>query len=220
MTTEHEQYEDWSAAYVLNALEPAERAEYERHLSSCTQCQADVSQFAPLPGLLRQIEPAEAVDELSVARATKGAVQRVQARWHDMETDVRRWRTRALVAAAASVVLAALTVGSLVAATDSSSPTELAYESTALGTVEIEEQDWGTRFELDLVGLPSRPEYRLWTVDDTGEWQPVVSWPSPPEGLAKVAGGTALIPDQIDRLVITDVNDRDDVVLIAELSQN
>lgn len=40
-------------AYVLGALEPAERAAIERHLSGCRSCRDEVVSFAPLPGLLR-----------------------------------------------------------------------------------------------------------------------------------------------------------------------
>jgi hypothetical protein len=40
-------------AYVLGALEPAERAAMERHLSGCRSCREEVVSFAPLPGLLR-----------------------------------------------------------------------------------------------------------------------------------------------------------------------
>lgn len=40
-------------AYVLGALEPAERAAVERHLPGCPSCRDEVVSFAPLPGLLR-----------------------------------------------------------------------------------------------------------------------------------------------------------------------
>ncbi len=37
---------DLAAAYVMDALDGAERAEYERHLESCEGCQADVARLA------------------------------------------------------------------------------------------------------------------------------------------------------------------------------
>lgn len=43
------------AAYVLGALSPAERAEYETHLATCRRCQTGVQQLAGLPGLLSLI---------------------------------------------------------------------------------------------------------------------------------------------------------------------
>ena len=45
-------------AYVLGALSPAERAEYERHLSTCPSCRESVAQLAVLPGLLSRLDPA------------------------------------------------------------------------------------------------------------------------------------------------------------------
>jgi hypothetical protein len=48
-------------AYVLGALSPAERADFERHLSSCATCREAVGNLAVLPGLLGRLEPARAV---------------------------------------------------------------------------------------------------------------------------------------------------------------
>ena len=40
MTPDHAHYADWDSAYVLGALEPAERREYEAHLERCERCRA------------------------------------------------------------------------------------------------------------------------------------------------------------------------------------
>src|SRR4029453_17625580 len=48
------------AAYVLGALSPAERREFEEHLATCPHCQAAVSELAGMPGLLAQVSPADA----------------------------------------------------------------------------------------------------------------------------------------------------------------
>src|SRR4029450_13226426 len=37
-----DKFAQWDAAYVLGALSPAERREFEEHLSSCKSCQAAV----------------------------------------------------------------------------------------------------------------------------------------------------------------------------------
>jgi hypothetical protein len=44
--------------YVLGALSPAERAEYERHLAACSPCRESVAALAVLPGLLSRLDPA------------------------------------------------------------------------------------------------------------------------------------------------------------------
>src|SRR4051794_40547905 len=48
-------YAEWDAAYVLGALAPAERLEFEGHLALCTRCRASVAEIAGLPGLLAQV---------------------------------------------------------------------------------------------------------------------------------------------------------------------
>jgi len=50
----------WDAAYVLGALSPADRREFEEHLASCSACQAAISELAAIPGLLAQVSPADA----------------------------------------------------------------------------------------------------------------------------------------------------------------
>jgi anti-sigma factor RsiW len=47
-------------AYVLGALSPAERGEYERHLATCTECRGSVATLAVLPGLLARLDPQRA----------------------------------------------------------------------------------------------------------------------------------------------------------------
>jgi hypothetical protein len=45
-----------SAAYVLGALSPAERSDYERHMAECPICRTDVAELAVLPGLLGRLD--------------------------------------------------------------------------------------------------------------------------------------------------------------------
>jgi hypothetical protein len=49
-------------AYVLGALPPAERAEFENHLAGCADCSRGVQELAGLPGLLARVSP-ELLDE-------------------------------------------------------------------------------------------------------------------------------------------------------------
>jgi hypothetical protein len=69
-----DKFAQWDAAYVLGALSPAERREFEEHLASCPACQAAVSELAALPGLLAQVSPADAA-MLSLADDTAGYVE-------------------------------------------------------------------------------------------------------------------------------------------------
>ncbi|WP_199439127.1 zf-HC2 domain-containing protein [Umezawaea beigongshangensis] len=42
-------------AYLLGSLDPAERSEFERHVSDCARCRDEMVRLAPLPGLLGQL---------------------------------------------------------------------------------------------------------------------------------------------------------------------
>jgi hypothetical protein len=46
-------------AYLLGALDPAERSVFERHLNTCTVCREELIRLAPLPGLLGQVNLAD-----------------------------------------------------------------------------------------------------------------------------------------------------------------
>lgn len=52
-------YTQWDAAYVLGALSPTERGEFESHLAGCADCRTAVAELAGLPGLLAQVPPGE-----------------------------------------------------------------------------------------------------------------------------------------------------------------
>lgn len=52
---------DWDGAYVLGALEPADRHRYEEHLASCSTCSRSVRELAGLPGILGSLDEAEAL---------------------------------------------------------------------------------------------------------------------------------------------------------------
>ena len=53
----------FDAVYVLGALAPSERLDFERHLAGCAECSRSVRQLAGLPGLLAHVH----MDELEPA---------------------------------------------------------------------------------------------------------------------------------------------------------
>ena len=53
MTCEHAHLD---GAYVLGALSPSERLDFERHLAGCAECSRSVRELAGLPGLLAQVD--------------------------------------------------------------------------------------------------------------------------------------------------------------------
>jgi len=63
-----------AGAYVIGALSPPERYNYERHLAVCAGCRYEVAQLAGLPGLLGRLDARTAA---SVGTTTPGAPPRV-----------------------------------------------------------------------------------------------------------------------------------------------
>jgi anti-sigma-K factor RskA len=54
---EHDRLHESAGLYVLGALEPTERAEFERHLQSCDECAAEVRSLAAAAATLPQSVP-------------------------------------------------------------------------------------------------------------------------------------------------------------------
>ena len=75
MNTIPDKFVQWDAAYVLGALSPAERREFEEHLASCPSCQAAVTELAAVPGLLAQLSPADAAMLALTADSVAGSAE-------------------------------------------------------------------------------------------------------------------------------------------------
>ncbi|MBP2326078.1 anti-sigma factor RsiW [Kibdelosporangium banguiense] len=67
MSTQADPYRDWDVAYVLGSLSPAERREFEDHLSQCPSCAAEVGTLAGMPGILSAVNPGQAIELLDPA---------------------------------------------------------------------------------------------------------------------------------------------------------
>ncbi|MBP2417089.1 zf-HC2 domain-containing protein [Microlunatus capsulatus] len=99
-----DRYADWDAAYVLGALAPAERAEFEAHLAGCARCRSAVSEIAGLPGLLSQVGPEDAARLTDPAPAATPPETLLPAVLATARRQRRQLRTR-LLAVAAGLVL-------------------------------------------------------------------------------------------------------------------
>jgi hypothetical protein len=106
------QFENLDAAYVLGSLAPAERADYERHLSTCEECSRSVRELAGLPGLLARV-PADVLEPSAGREPVPETL--LPALVAAAERHQRRRTIRASLLAAAAV--AVIAVGSAVAAT-------------------------------------------------------------------------------------------------------
>lgn len=208
-------------AYVLGALSPAERLEFERHLPGCEECTRSVRELAGLPGLLGRIDPAvlEQTDEAhpvpdTLLPALAGEVSRTE----------RRRRTVGLALAAAAV---AAIVGLGVAVLQDEPPDQAGgaeVTGAAVLTMEpvgdepvpvtaqltMEPVAWGTKLGLTCTYDTSTVEYELppevdyWLVVHTrdGRTEKVGSWRSIDGRTMQFTAGTAADRDEIDSVEV------------------
>ncbi len=215
MSNGHELFATWSGAYTLGALEGTDRRAFEDHMSTCPICTADVASFAPLPGLLSQIDSADVrarPDTVSAARIEAKAKDQIVR----MRRSARRWKTAAVVAAAAVVLIAVVAFRPgrqdppAFAATINSSLSQ----SAKIG---MNPKPWGTEITVELSGLPSRDSYELWVVDDGGVWISTATWSPTPTGLAALTGATSTPFTKVDRIVVTS-SSQTDILIDASTS--
>jgi hypothetical protein len=100
--------------YILGALSPSERGDYERHLPGCASCRHSVARLAVLPGLLGRLDTERALPEvqapatllprvLATAAARRRALQRAEIlrkRWYAVAASVAAASLAAVVGVA------------------------------------------------------------------------------------------------------------------------
>lgn len=212
-------YGHYDAAYVLGALSPGERQEFEAHVAECERCRRAVAEIAGLPGLLARLDPAE-VEHDEPAPQDAGAdpvpdtlLPRLLA---EVAREGRRRRTRAFtLAAAAAAAVAAVSVGvtaGLGAGPDPSAPTAVdtpARRMTQVGQdrlaakVAMEPVAWGTRLSITCTYAAPRyadtglPTYTMVVRTRDGSEEQVASWRAVAGRPTTVTAATAARPAEI-----------------------
>jgi len=98
-------YREWDAAYVLGALGPADRREFEEHLSGCDDCRDAVAELAGAPGLLASVPAEHALAADPRVRKDAAAADVVPLAGLAAAARRSRRRRRTLGAVAASALL-------------------------------------------------------------------------------------------------------------------
>jgi hypothetical protein len=207
MTTDH--FTMYDAPYVLGALSPSDRREFEDHLKACDECTRSVGELAGLPGLMSKV---------SVEQLTAEPERVPETLLPSLARAVRRQRMRrrlAFGAAAAAAVLVA--VGGVaitqpdppsrppVASSPSPSPgsssssANLALKpvvpSPVTASARLVSLAWGTRIDLtctyDAAKRPAPADgvpYALVVVDRNGAAEQVATWKALPDRRLTVIG--------------------------------
>jgi hypothetical protein len=205
------------AAYVLGALSPSERLEFERHLTTCEECARSVRSFAGMPGLLDRVDASVLEDppaDPPLPSTLLPALHRA------VETRRRRRTTVIAGLAAAAAAVAALGVPMVLgndgrpvsgSGTSTSSVDVETLAMAPVGDVPIkaslglERVTWGTRMLLTCTydastvdfELPDEVDYLLFVTTDQGRTEQVGSWRSVDGTTMRVPAATSVGRDDI-----------------------
>lgn len=209
------------AAYVLGALSPTERLDFERHLPTCDECSRSIRSLAGMPGLLDLVDagvledppvdtplPATLLPSLTRAVETRGRRRTVVI--------------AGLAAAAAAVVALAVPLAlgddappvSGPGTSATSTPGQDQVETRVMApqgdvpieaTLGLEQVTWGTRmlltctYDKDAIGveLPEQVDYLLYVTDARGHSEQVGSWTSLSGTTMTVPAATSVTRDDL-----------------------
>jgi hypothetical protein len=207
-------------AYILGALSPAERAEYERHLATCPACRESIAALAVLPGLLGRLDPMSAQPTLP---APPSLLPRVLAAARDRRLSYRRRRLVGWVAGGLAAAALAAIVGVGVQLYDRRGPSVVAPAPIAYSV--MHPADGYTPVEAELGIQPgqtgtlvavrclyrsgNQTRWPIWLVvyardDQNGE--PIGSWVAIADTQISVTAVTHYMPAQIARIELQSSN--------------
>jgi hypothetical protein len=197
------------AAYLLDALEPAEAQQVREHVTGCEECRPEYEQLQGLPILLHRLTPSDVDEIVDPTELPETMYEQLLARAATQRG--RRTRRRVLGLAAGAAAAGVVTGMSLtrghgpvsvtVAATD---PHTKVHASIALTS-----QSWGTQLRLRLSGVGWAQQCMLVVSAGDGRRDVAASWVANYQGAFDVTGSTAIPLEQIRHLdVITTTGQR------------
>jgi hypothetical protein len=192
-------------AYVLGALEPADRREVEEHVRGCPSCAAELAGFRTLPRLLDMVDP----DDLQAApvEPSRDLFERVSAA-AAAERRSGAGRRRLLVAAAVVAVLGAgAGVTSRLLGPDEETHSVVA--GTVRMTVTATERGDGTSLDVTVAGVPARTNCTLVVVDRDGERHRAGEWAATYAGEAWFKGWSDVDRSDVEDVVLLGTDGRE-----------
>jgi hypothetical protein len=192
-------------AYVLGALDQADRAAFEAHLETCADCRARVAEARPATELLAGLTLLDIADPTPVPETLLPGLLRAAQR----ERSNRRWLTGALGALAAACITA-LVVVLWPTGSGESGPALRAFSvvqtSPVTASARLVPRGWGTEIDLHChytQQVERYVPYNLVVIDKRGASHVAGSWKLAPGRETTFTGGTSLRKADISRIEIT-----------------
>ena len=201
--------------YLLGALEPPERSEFESHLAGCDICRAELVRLAPLPGLLHQISATDFEDGLPPAPAepppapvTEPVPIPAVVRLPDGPPRPARryWQV-----AAAAVIVLVLALGAVFGwqalrhedtppaaegVTWSASDADPGVEAGA----RLIDREWGTELQVKIDGAPPGRECYLVVYDHYGNREVTGWWKTDHDSNEEIPASTSIRRSKIEKI--------------------
>jgi hypothetical protein len=181
--------------YVLGAIDPADRALVDAHLTTCRDCRDELAGLAGLPALLSRVSAEEAFALAGV----EGPSSDARTGGHEAPPELlasvidltaarrrrRRWRDASLAVAAALIVAVGVFGGLRIGAgtTSPSATSAVNYPAgqangpwrtvttSASGmsaSVAYRSMGWGTQLAVEVTGIPIGTSCKLWVIGPDG----------------------------------------------------
>ena len=202
--------------YVVGAIDPAERAFVDRHLTGCGECRDELAGLAGLPALLGRVT----LEEVERGPADADAMpppERLLTSMLDTARRRRAARRRNMVLAVAASAVVLVGAGAGAQALVSGGPAAVKHvqaappwehvSSTNTATnvsadVKYLKRPWGTETSVWVSGVPYGTKCQLWVKDSSGRRTQVGSWYYD-DGKAWYPGSTAVAAASITSFQIT-----------------
>lgn len=198
-------------------IEDSDRTSFERHLATCTACQAELSELNVLPSMLATVDSADIanLEQQRVTRPADELLDRVLATISN-ERGVLRSRHRRrwfALAAVAVLIVGGMATGAVVAIQGShaAGQVQLAAGRSNVGvsaTTAVRPEAWGTRIDMTLTGLPPRISCRLIARTADGRTETAASWRVTYQDSLEVEGMTSLSSEDLAELEVVDDSGR------------
>jgi hypothetical protein len=206
-------YVHFDAAYVLAALEPDEKAEFEAHLLTCDRCRARVDMVRPVAALLADMPEGALLAALDLDDAGPLRDRPPETLLPGLLRRAKRERQRRrFVTSSLGLVAAACLAATMIVVSQSNEPSRPASQamrplvtSPVQATAAVTGAAWGTRIDLrcTYVSGDSSYWYGLVVIDKAGVAHDSGTWRATPGEVTPFTGGTSLTRPQITAIEVT-----------------
>jgi hypothetical protein len=165
--------------YVVGAIDPAERAQVDEHLSECPACRDELAGLAGLPAMLGRVPEADvaklAGNVVSLPEQAEPSPELLNSLLRHVAARRRARMWRGIAAAAAAAVIAVGGTATVMELTGPGSGHPTVDVATGVNTtahitarVDYSMAAWGTAMRVQVFGIKAGTACRFWVISSAG----------------------------------------------------